>query len=231
MTSRCGSADVLEALGVPIGLPPADAAGCLRATGFLFLLATGLHPAMRGIAPVRRALPFRTIFNLVGPLSNPAGAAAQVVGVYAESRIPVVAEALRLLGTRHAWVVHGRVPNAAGLDELTVTGESLWAEVLGDVTRTGSLEPEALHLRRCELTKLKGGADARENASLIEAVLRGEDRGARRSITLLNAASALVVSGLSATLADGFARAQEALDRGAAFTVLERLRSFRPSLV
>ena len=228
VTSRCGSADVLEALGVPIALDPEAAAECLRQTGFLFMLASRLHPAMRRVQPVRRALPFRTIFNLAGPLANPAGAGAQVVGVYAEARIPVVAEALRLLGTRHAWVVHGRVIGSdRGLDELTVTGESVWAAVQQGVFSEGSLAPETYGLRVASLDELRGGIDARGNAVLIEAILRGAEQGARREVVLLNAAAALVVSGLAATLKRGLERAGEAVDSGAAVRVLDRLRAFR----
>ncbi|RRA47585.1 anthranilate phosphoribosyltransferase [Acidipila sp. EB88] len=212
VTSRCGSADVLEALGVPIALAPAEAAECLRATRFMFLLAPMLHPAMARVAPVRRALPFRTIFNLAGPLTNPAGAAAQVVGVYAAERIAVVAEALRLLGTRHSWVVHGEVRVDAGssggggtlrgLDELTVTGASVWATVRGGVVARERIEPESLGLRVAEVAELRGGATARASAALIEAVITGQDRGARREIVLLNAGAALVVGGVAATLAE-----------------------------
>ena len=231
VTSRCGSADVLEALGVPITLLPAAAAECLRATGFVFMLATGLHPAMRRVAPVRRAMPFRTIFNLVGPLANPAGARAQVVGVYSEARVPVVAEALALLGTRHALVVHGRVPGAAGqsssgLDELTVTGDSVWASVKGEAAQPRLLAPEALGLRPGSLQELRGGADARENAALVEAVLRGEDRGARREIVLLNAAAALLAAGHAETLGGGLEQASEAIDCGSAWGTVEALRAF-----
>jgi anthranilate phosphoribosyltransferase len=234
VTSRCGSADVLEALGVPVTLEPEAAAECLRATGFMFLLAPALHPAMRRVGPVRRALPFRTIFNLAGPLTNPAGASAQVVGVYAEERIDVVAEALRLLGTRHAWVVHGRIAGAApgrtarrGLDELTVTGESVWASVTAAGVRRGVLWPESLGLRLAGLGELRGGATAGENAELLEGILRGRARGARREIVLLNAGAALVVAGIAPTLGEGVARAEEAVDSGAAAEVLGRLRSFQ----
>jgi anthranilate phosphoribosyltransferase len=227
VTSRCGSADVLEALGVPIALDPEAAAACLRQTGFLFMLASRLHPAMRRVGPVRRALPFRTIFNLAGPLANPAGAGAQVVGVYAEARIPVVAEALRLLGTRHAWVVHGRVAGSErGLDELTVTGESVWISVHQGALAHGASSPETYGLRVASLGELRGGVDARENAVLIESILRGNEQGARREVVLLNAAAALVVSGLVGTLEQGLKRAGEAVDSGAAAQVLDRLRAF-----
>jgi anthranilate phosphoribosyltransferase len=228
VTSRCGSADVLEALGVPTTLDPEAAAECLRATGFMFLLAPALHPAMRRVGPVRRALPFRTIFNLAGPLANPAGASAQVVGVYAEERIEVVAEALRLLGARHAWVVHGRVEGSVrGLDELTVTGESVWASVTAVGVRRGVLWPESLGLRLAGLGELRGGATAGENAELLEGILRGREQGARRDVVLLNAGAALVVAGLAPTLGEGVARAEEAVDSGAAAEVLGRLRSFQ----
>ncbi len=244
VTSRCGSADVLEALGVPIQLLPADAAECLRRTRFIFLLAQGLQPAMRRVGPVRRALPFRTIFNLAGPLANPAGAESQVIGVFAENRIGVLAGALRLLGVREAWVVHGRVqketyleyeenlppdyPTRRGLDELTVTGPSVYARIReGEIDRC-FLEPTTLGLRRCAVEEVRGGADARANAAMIEAILRGGDRGARREIVLLNAAAALVVAGRATTLAEGLAQAGEAVDRGDAVAVLDGLRAFRP---
>ncbi len=232
ITSRCGSADVLEALGVPIHLPPQAAAECLRQTGFVFMLAANLHPAMRRVGPVRRALPFRTIFNLLGPLANPAGASAQVVGVYAEARIPVVAEALRLLGTRHAWVVYGQVAGSAkgparGLDELTVTGPSVYAEVTGNRVEMKTIVPETLGLRRAGLDELSGSAGAQENAAIVEAILRGEDRGAKREIVLLNAGAALVVAGLAPSLEEGLAQAAKAVDSGATAQVLKRLRAFQ----
>ncbi len=228
ITSRCGSADVLEALGVPIHLAPQAATECLRQTGFVFMLAADLHPAMRRVGPVRRGLPFRTIFNLLGPLANPAGASAQVVGVYAETRIQVVAEALRLLGTRHAWAVHGQVTGSAkGLDELTVTGPSMYAEVAGNHVQTSTIQPEALGLHRADLQALLGGTSARENAAIIEAILSGQDHGARRDIVLLNAGAALVVAGLAVSLEEGLAQAAEAVDSGAATQALSRLRAFQ----
>ena len=235
ITSRCGSADVLEALGVPIALDPARAARCLRETRFTFLLASALHPAMLRVSPLRRALPFRTVFNLAGPLANPASAGAQVIGVYAEQRIPIVAEALRLLGTRHAWVVHGRVAGAdeqspRGLDELTVTGESVWASVQGEQVRPGILWPESLGLRLAALAELRGGPTAQQNAAMLEAILEGRDRGARRDIVLLNAAAALVVAGAAPTLGEALDRAADAVDSGAAHQVLGRLRAFAATI-
>ena len=228
ITSRCGSGDVLEALGVPITLNPEAAAACLRTTGFLFMLAPSLHPSLARTAPTRRALPFRTLFNLAGPLTNPAGAAAQVMGVYSESRMELVAEAMRNLGVRHAWVVHGRVRGSArGLDELTVTGESVWTSVEGTAIHEGVLWPESLGLRVANLSELKGGDSAMENAAMIEAILRGDDRSARREVVLLNAAAALVVADIAPTLAEGLDRAGEAVNSGAAFKTLQSLRAFR----
>lgn len=240
ITSRCGSADVLEALGVPIGLSPEVGATCLRETGFLFMLASALHPAMRRLGPLRRSLPFRTILNLAGPLTNPAGAQAQVVGVYAQDRIPVVAEALRLLGTRDALVVHGEVHDvflefdsgsgigpSSGLDELTTTGVSRFARVQGDRVAYGVLEATGMGLPRVGLASLAGGATAQENARMIEAILHAEDRGPRREIVLLNAAAALMVAGLAGDMQAGLERAAQAVDSGAALAVLTALRAFR----
>lgn len=230
ITSRCGSADVLEALGIPIHLPPQAAAECLRQTGFVFMLAANLHPAMRRVGPIRRGLPFRTIFNLLGPLANPAGASAQVVGVYAEARIPVMAEALRLLGTRHAWVVHGQVEGSAkpakGLDELTITGPSVYAEVTGHRVETKTIFPATLGLQRARLEDLHGGTTAQQNAAIIDAILHGEDRSARRDIVLLNAGAALVVASLAASLEEGIQQAAESIDTGTAHRILNRLRVF-----
>jgi anthranilate phosphoribosyltransferase len=234
VTSKSGSADVLEALGVPVGLGPEDAARCLRETGFMFLLATALHPAMRRVAPVRRALGFRTIFNLAGPLTNPAGAEAQVMGVWAADRVDVVAEAMSLLGVRHAFVVHGEA-GALGLDELTVTGASQIAEVrrgggMLAIARRYVMQPEELGLRRAAIAELGGGGSGEESAGVLLAIFAGEERGARREIVLLNAAAALVAGGVAADLGEGLERAAEAVDAGGATGVLERLRGFQATV-
>src|SRR5580704_421099 len=162
LTSKCGSADVLEALGIPVELEPEMAVECLRRTGFMFLYAPALHPAMKRVQPVRRALGFRTIFNLAGPLTNPAGAKAQVVGVFAPTGVGLVAETLARLDARHAFVVHGR----DGLDELTLNGVSDLAEVRGGTVRNFTLEAGEAGLAHAPLPALAGG-DARENARLI----------------------------------------------------------------
>jgi anthranilate phosphoribosyltransferase len=228
VTSRCGSADVLEALGVPITLPPDLAAECLRETGFVFLYAPMLHPAMKAVAPLRKALGFRTIFNLCGPLTNPAGARTQVIGVLAPSRALLLARTLVELGTpRRAFVVHG----LDGLDELTLTGESMVVRVgteieadSGPAIKAARVTPEIAGLPRATLEELSGG-DASDNASILYDILTGIP-GPRRDIVLLNASAALVAAGLAGDLGDGVARAADAIDSGMAAVTLQKLRSF-----
>jgi anthranilate phosphoribosyltransferase len=218
ITSKCGSADVLEALGVPVELSPESAVECLRQTGFMFLYAPSLHPAMKRVKPLRRALGFRTIFNLAGPLANPAGARAQVVGVFAG--LDLVAESLARLGVRHAFVVHGR----DGLDELTLNGVSEVAEVREHTVRNFTLEPADAGLQQAPLSALEG-CDAGGNASLIEKILQGES-GPRRDVVLLNAAAALVIAGHAVDFAGGVRHAADAIDSGAGLGLLAKLRKF-----
>ena len=224
VTSRCGSADVLEALGVPITLPPDLAAECLRETGFVFLYAPMLHPAMKAVAPLRRNLGFRTIFNLCGPLTNPAGAKAQVIGVLAPSRTLLMARTLIELGTtRRAFVVHG----LDGLDELTLTGESIAVRVESQsepAIKAARITPEMAGLPNATLEELTGG-DANDNASILYDIVTGIP-GPRRDIVLFNASAALVASGLAADLKEGVARAAEAIDSGEAAVTLQKLRLF-----
>jgi len=216
ITSKCGSADVLEALGIPVELSPEGAVECLRQTGFMFLYAPALHPAMKRVKPLRRALGFRTIFNLAGPLANPAGAKAQVVGVF--TGVDLVAESLARLGVRHAFVVHGR----DGLDELTLNGASEVAEVREHTVRNFTLEPEDAGLPQAPLHTLEG-CDAAGNASLIEKILHGEP-GPRRDVVLLNAAAALVIAGRAVDFAGGVRVAADAIDSGAGLELLAQLR-------
>ena len=225
VTSRCGSADVLEALGVPVTLSPELAAECLRATGFMFLFAPHYHPAMKALGPLRRALGFRTIFNLCGPLTNPAGARAQVIGVLAPSRVLLVGRTLVALNARRAFVVHG----TDGIDELTTTGESVVARVeeseTGEPTIKGArITPEMAGLPRTTLDQFTGG-DVETNASLLYDVITGIP-GARRDIVLLNAAATLVASGLAGDLKQGVALGAEAIDSGEAAATLAKLRQF-----
>ena len=218
VTSKCGSADVLEALGIPVELSPASAVDCLRQTGFMFLYAPSLHPAMKRVKPIRRALGFRTIFNLAGPLANPAGAKAQVVGVFAG--LDLVADSLARLGVRHAFVVRGR----DGLDELTLNGVSEVAEVREHTVRNFTLEAGDAGLQQAPLSALQG-CDAMGNASLIEKILQGEP-GPRRDVVLLNAAAALVIAGRAVDFAAGVRCAADAIDSGAGLRLLAHLRKF-----
>jgi anthranilate phosphoribosyltransferase len=226
VTSLCGAADVLEALGVPIELGPELAVACLRETGFMFLYAPLYHPAMKALGPLRKALGFRTIFNLCGPLTNPAGARVQVIGVLAPSRVLLVGRTLAALGAKRAFVVHG----TDGIDELTTTGESVVARVEeseagGEPTlKAARVTPEMAGLPRATLEQFVGG-DVDINARLLYDVLTGVP-GARRDIVLLNAAAALVAAGLAGDLKEGVRQGAEAIDSGQAAATLEKLRQF-----
>lgn len=226
LTSHCGSADVLEALGVPVDLTPNQAVTCLRAHGFVFLFAPTAHPTMRRVQPVRRALGFRNTFHLAGPLSNPAGARAQLMGVFSREKVELVAKTMARLGVRHGMVVHG----ADGLDELTLTGSTTVVEVREDRTRMYEVTPEQLGLERAPGESLKGADSTAGNAAILETILRGTDMSpharARRDVVALNAAACLVVAGVAADLQDGIARAMAALQAGAAAALLEGLRAF-----
>ena len=215
-SSRSGSSDVLAALGV--GLVPAERAGTvLEDQGIAFLHAPHFHPGVGGVAPVRRALGFRTIFNVLGPLSNPAGVRRQVLGVSRDAHRPLMARTLAALGAEHAWVVRG----ADGLDELTVCGESAVTEVRGGVLTERVVTPEQARLARYAPGALEGGSPE-ENAAALRAVLKGE-AGAHRDAVLLNAAAALIVGGACETLAEGAERAARAIDAGEATARLDAL--------
>ncbi|MGI4757181.1 MAG: anthranilate phosphoribosyltransferase [Janthinobacterium lividum] len=217
VTSRCGSADVLEALGIRTDHTPESAAHSIRQHGFAFLLATRMHPAMKFVVPVRRALPFRTVFNLLGPMTNPAGARRQVIGVYSAAAVPLVAEALAAGGhMAHALVVHG----AGGLDELSLSGESLVAEVKGTEVRQYTLRPEDAGGAASQ-DALAGG-DAALNADLLTRLFAGEP-GPRRDIVLLNAAAVLLVGGLCDDLQAGARMAAQAIDACKVTALVQRL--------
>jgi anthranilate phosphoribosyltransferase len=215
-TSRAGSADVLEALGAEIGLGPDEVGRCIKEVGIGFMFARTHHPAMRFVAPVRAELPFRTIFNLLGPLTNPAGARRQLVGVFDGSYVRLVAKALRELGAEKALVVHGR----DGLDEITVTGPTLVAEVSNDTVTEYELSPERFGLPRSASDSLLGG-DAYLNARILKNVLSGEDQGAVRDVVLLNAGAAIYVSGLAPAIEEGVRLAEESIANAAAGEALE----------
>lgn len=216
-SSRTGTADVLEALGVKIDVVPEIAEACLREVGFCFLFAPAYHTAMKHVAPVRRELGFRTIFNLLGPLSNPACVKRQLLGVFAAEWVEPVAKVLKALGTEKAWVVHG----SDGLDELTITGPATVAILEHGKVTMREVAPEDIGVARVSLATLKGG-EASENAAALKTLLDGA-KGAFRDIVLLNSAAALVVADKVADLQSGARLAAAAIDSGAAKTVLARL--------
>jgi anthranilate phosphoribosyltransferase len=216
VSSKAGSADVLEALGVRIDLAPAAVERCIEEVGIGFLFAPSHHAAMRHAAPVRRELGIRTLFNLLGPLANPASATHQVMGVFDPARVEQLAAALGALGLRAAWVVHGD----GGLDEVSPSGPTRVAAVEDDAVRVFEVTPVDFGVTPVPLESLRGG-DARENADIIAEVLRGEP-GPARTAVVVNAAAALCVTGVSASPKEGAARAAEALDSGAAEKMLER---------
>jgi len=215
-TSRSGSSDVLAALGVNIDASPEQERRSLDEAGICFMFAPAHHGAMAHVHPVRQQLGFRTIFNLLGPLANPANARRQVLGVFSARWVEPMAKVLGDLGTERAWVVNG-----AGLDELTTTGETDVAEWRDGAVRRFTITPEAVGLPRAKLSDLRGG-DPQHNARALRAVLDGE-RGPHRDIVLLNAAAAFLVAGKVETLREGLDKGALALDSGAARTALERL--------
>jgi anthranilate phosphoribosyltransferase len=216
LSSQTGAADVLTALGVKIDIPPETIARCIRDTGVGFMFAPAHRPAMKHVGPTRVELGTRTIFNLLGPLSNPAGVVRQMVGVFLPEWIMPVAETLKALGADHAWVVHGD-----GYDEITTTGETEVAELVGGEIRCFTLTPEAVGLKRHTKEELRGG-DAAYNAQALRDMLGGA-AGAYRDTVLMNAGAGLVVAGRATTLADGVATAAQAIDSGRALKMLDRL--------
>lgn len=220
ISSKCGSADVVEALGINIQLSPERSAQCLREAGICFLYAPNLHPAMKQVQGVRRELRMRTMFNLLGPLTNPARASGQVVGVYSLDLVEKLAEALSMLGLRRALVVHG----LDGLDEITITGPTRIAEAREGSVRSYEVEPEEFGMKRAVLQEISGG-DANENASIIRAVLGGE-KSPRRDVVVLNAAAALVAAGRADHIAVAIPLAVRSIDSGAAAAKLQALAHF-----
>jgi anthranilate phosphoribosyltransferase len=216
-SSKSGAADVLTALGVKVGLAPEHVARCISETGLGFMMAPTHHASMRHVGPVRTELGTRTIFNLLGPLSNPASVTRQVVGVFSPSWMEPIAKTLQALGSTRVWVVHG----ADGLDELTTTGPTHVTELKdGTITRF-DVTPADAGLKTAVMDDLKGGDPAMNAAALLE-VLKGE-KSAYRDIAVLNAAAGLVVAGKAMTLADGARQAEQAIDNGAARKTLDHL--------
>jgi len=220
VTSKCGSADVMEALDVNIHLPSTRIAACLDQVGIAFLFAPAMHSAMKHVQTARRELHLRTVFNLLGPLTNPARATCQVVGVYSADLVEKLAEALSMLGLRRALVVHGN----DGLDEITITTSTRIAEVRDGRVHSYEITPEEFGLQRATFDDISGG-DAVLNASLIKDVLSGK-KSARRDVVLLNAAAALVAAGRADHLRDAVPLAAQAIDSGAARAKLQALIAF-----
>ncbi len=220
VSSRCGSADLYQELGVNIDIGADTMGRCLDEARIAFLFAPKLHPAMKHAIGPRRELGIRTIFNILGPLTNPAGATRCLLGVYSEDLVPLIAGALAELGAEHALVVHG----ADGLDEISLTGPTLAAEVrAGEGVRRRDLSPEDFGLSPCSAEELRGG-DPSYNARRARAILAGEESGGARDTVAANAAAALYVAGAASDLTEGMQRAIEAIDSGAAAECLETLR-------
>jgi len=217
VSSACGSADVLEKLGINLDVTAETVENCIDKIGIGFLFAPALHGAMKHAIGPRREIGIRTIFNILGPLTNPAGADCQVMGVYRAELVEKLAGVLHKLGCRHGFVVHG----SDGMDEMTLTGETLIAEVTTVGVTMATVTPEQLGLARCDMEALKGG-DAVINAEIVRAVLAGE-KGPRRDIVLLNAAYALVAAGKAITAAEGMILAAEAIDSGRALQQVGKL--------
>jgi anthranilate phosphoribosyltransferase len=217
LSSRSGAADVLTALGVKIDISPEKISACIRDAGIGFMFAPSHHPAMKHVGPTRVELGTRTIFNLLGPLSNPAGVRRQMVGVFSRQWVEPLAHVLKNLGSVQAWVVHG----SDGLDEITTSGATAVAALSGGAVTTFEIAPEDVGLTRVKPEALRGG-DAEANAAALKAVLQGQ-KGPYRDIAVLNAAAALVVAGKAATLGDGVKLAGHTIDTGGAEAALQRL--------
>ncbi len=223
ITSKCGGADVLEALGIRIELSPADLRECVKRHGLGFLFAPAYHPAFRVIGPVRRGLADRgipSVFNLLGPLLNPARPEFQLVGVYSKELLRCYGEVLFQLGRTRAWAVHG-----CGADELTLAGPADIVSVEGSTLSIFKINPASLKLPYAPVEALRGG-DRTENAALLEAILSGQETGPKSQVVALNAAAGFLVAGRARNLADGLEKANELLANGEALAKLKALQSF-----
>jgi len=220
-SSQCGSADVLEALGIDITMPPPKVERCVKEIGIGFLYAPSFHPAMKNVASVRKEIGIRTIFNILGPLCSPASANAQVLGVYDVGLVEVIANVLKNLGTRKAFVVHG----LDTIDEISITGPTFVGEVSSSRVKVYTVRPEDFGVRVAPLKEIVGG-DAKTNAEIIKKVLSGE-RGARRDVVLINASAALICANKAKTFKQGVKLAEKSIDSGKALEKLEKLRTFK----
>jgi anthranilate phosphoribosyltransferase len=229
VTSLCGSADVLEELGVPIHLPPDELKECLQRHGLGFIFARQYHPAFREIAKMREQLArrnTRTIFNLLGPLLNPARPPRQLLGVYAARLTTIFAEVLRRLNRERAWVVHGLAENTDGMDDISICGATTIAELEDGKVSSAILDTQWLGLQRCPLDELRGG-NARENAAALRGILSGEIKGAKREMAIANAAGGFVVAGLTRDMNEGIEWAREQIDSGSALEKLRALQNYK----
>ena len=220
VSSKCGSADVLRVLGVNIELSPKEVEKCIEDVGIGFMFAPKFHEAMRYAVNARRELGVRTIFNILGPLTNPANATAQLVGVFDEKLTKPIAVVLGKLGCEHAFVVHGN-----GLDEVTIEAETTVSEFKDGHVLTYIIKPTDFGMRLAKLSEIKGGTP-QENADILLNILKGKDKGAKRDITLLNAAAAIVASGKADNIMVGIELAKESIDSGKALKKLEKLKEF-----
>jgi anthranilate phosphoribosyltransferase len=219
MSSRCGSADLLEALGVKVDLPPERVEECLKEAGIGFLFAPAFHSAMKHVVGPRRELGFRTIFNVLGPLTNPAGANCQLLGVYEASLTEIIAQVLQKLGSKRAMVVHG----GGGLDELSLEGVNKVSFLKDGTIETFNFQAEDVGLEPAANALLRG-ENPTDNALVTESILSGTDQGPRLSVVLLNAAAALMVAGVASDFKEGVATARQLIENGLAFEKLQQLR-------
>lgn len=221
VSSVCGSADVVERLGIKLDITKEQAEKCLSEIGITFLFAPVWHSAMKYAIGPRRQIGIRTIFNIIGPLANPAFANAQLLGVYSENLVRPITEVLKNLGTKRAFVVYGKDT----LDEISVTGETVVGELNNDEIKVYTITPEQFGIKRAKLEDLKGG-NAEQNAKIILDILSGKDKTAKRDVVILNSAFALVAAGRAATVEEGMALANESIDKGYAMNKLELLRKY-----
>ena len=222
VSSPVGSADVLEELGVNINLDPAEAEKCFREIGLVFLFAPVYHPAMKNVAQPRKEIGVRTIFNILGPIVNPAGVKNQVMGVYGESLIEPIAKVMRNLGSLHSLVVHG----SDGMDEISVTGKTAVAELKDGIVKRYDLDPKEFGIKKRELSEILGGKSTKANADIILSILSGQENEAKRDITLLNAAAAIFVSGKTDEFEEALNIAAESIDSGKALNKLKELKDY-----
>ena len=228
VTSTCGSADVLEELGVRLQLPPEELRECAKRHGLAFVFARQYHPAFRAVAKMRERLArekTRTIFNLLGPLLNPVRPPRQLIGVFAARLTSVFADVLRRLSRNRAWIVHGLAEETDGMDDISICGATTMAELENGKITSAVLDTQWLGLKRCSIQELRGG-DAKQNAMILQGILSGEIKGAKHDMAVANAAGGFVVSGLARDMNEGIARAREQIDSGRALEKLRALQNF-----